>query len=246
MKSKFYLLLAIAGCLAAVRPALSQAPANAPATPAQSKPSDAQSQAPAKPSSNANQFPDDTNSVPVLPSAATPGAPDSDASGSGSVRLPSDDTDPVRSPEDPAADSSSSSGESSSSTGLDRLIPPSDDEEHAKRGKNGKPIEPEHQETVAEDLNVGTYYLSTKNWKAAQSRFESAMILDPENPDVYFGLAEAQRHLGNFAAAKANYLKLLDYDPDGKHGKEARKILKDPELANAPTASATHPAPARP
>jgi hypothetical protein len=54
-------------------------------------------------------------------------------------------------------------------------------------------------------------------------------------------MAEAQRHLGNFTAAKANYLKLIDYDPDSKHGKEARKMLKDPELANAPVASAAKP-----
>jgi tetratricopeptide (TPR) repeat protein len=67
------------------------------------------------------------------------------------------------------------------------------------------------------------------------------VVLDPENPEVYWGLAEAQRHIGKFTEAKASYQKLLDYDPDSKHGKEARKILKSPELANAPTASASKP-----
>ena len=50
-------------------------------------------------------------------------------------------------------------------------------------------------ETAKEDEDVGGLYLSQKNWRAAQSRFESAVVLDPENPDVYWGLAEAQRHL---------------------------------------------------
>ena len=63
------------------------------------------------------------------------------------------------------------------------------------------------------------------------------MVLDPENPDVYWGLAEAQRHIGNFANAKANYLKVMEFDPDSKHGKDAKKILKEPEVANAKAVS---------
>ncbi len=93
---------------------------------------------------------------------------------------------------------------------------------------------------------MGGYYLDRKNWKAALSRFESAMVLDPENPEVYWGLAEAEHHLGNFADAKAHYLKLLDYDPDGPHGRQARKELKEPEIANGknavPVQSATETA----
>jgi TolA-binding protein len=67
------------------------------------------------------------------------------------------------------------------------------------------------------------------------------VVLDPENPEVYWGLGEAQRHLGKFAEARASYQKLVEYDPDCKHAKEAKKILKEPEMANAPTASATKP-----
>jgi hypothetical protein len=29
---------------------------------------------------------------------------------------------------------------------------------------------------------------------------------------------------------------VVDYDPDSKHGKEAKKALKEPELANAAAA----------
>jgi hypothetical protein len=59
------------------------------------------------------------------------------------------------------------------------------------------------------------------------------MVQDPENPEVYWGLAEAERHIGDFWDARGYYLKLLDYDPDGPHGKQARKAIKDPEIANA-------------
>jgi tetratricopeptide (TPR) repeat protein len=67
------------------------------------------------------------------------------------------------------------------------------------------------------------------------------VVLDPENPEVYWGLGEAQRHLGQLTEAKANYEKLVEYDPDSKHGKDARKMLKEPELANAPTAAKAKP-----
>jgi tetratricopeptide (TPR) repeat protein len=154
--------------------------------------------------------------------------------------LPGADIDPVRSPDDPQPDNADAQGFSSSTTGLDRALqPPDTDTDRGKKGK-GQPA-PEHQETAADDESVGGYYLSTKNWKAALSRFESAVVLDPENPEVYWGLAEAQRHLGKFAEARASYEKLVEYDPDSKHGKEAKKLLKDPELANAPTASTAKP-----
>ncbi len=61
-------------------------------------------------------------------------------------------------------------------------------------------------------------------------------MLAPEEPEVYWGLAESQRNLGQFAEARANYQKVLDYDPDGPHGKAARKALKEPEIANAKAA----------
>jgi tetratricopeptide (TPR) repeat protein len=174
-----------------------------------------------------------------LPSNSAPGTLDRPSGGSDDgaklplIPLPSIDTDPVRSPDDPAGatDSGEDSTSSSSLTGLDRLPKPDDEEPGKKRRLTVDG--PTHPETAAEDVNVGSYYLDIKNWKAALSRFQSAMVLDPENPAVYWGLAETERHLGNFAAARAHYQQVLDYDPDGPHGKQARKALKDPEIANA-------------
>jgi tetratricopeptide (TPR) repeat protein len=239
MKTGFSLALALICCLAAGHEACAQAPA----APSQNKPAETQKPSP-KPA-DPNAFPEDNN-APVLPTANSP-ASDSAASSNNytPVTAPADDTDPARSPDDPVSDSSSTDaiGFSSSTTGLDRLKPPPDADSHAKGRMGGKNApQPTHQETAAEDVNVGGYYLSDRNWHAALSRFQSAMVLDPDNPDVYWGMAEAQRHLNDFASAKANYQKLLDYDPENKHAKEARKLLKDPELANAPTASVKPPA----
>jgi tetratricopeptide (TPR) repeat protein len=209
---------------------------------------------PQKPANN-NDFPEDTKGVPVVPSNGINPAGNASNSAPGSASapvpvmapsaLPGEDSDPVRSPEEPVAEGPAATGDASSSSSLaglgGALAPPSDedtpnpdiDQGKRRRGRNAAPQPAEHKETAKEDVDVGSYYLSTKNWQAALSRYQSALILDPENPDVYWGLAEAQRNLKDSASAKANYLKLLDYDPDNKHAKDAHKALKDPDVANA-------------
>lgn len=204
--------------------------AQAPAQPQQKPPADQQK--PKQPA-EANPFPEDTHNVPVLPNADTAAAPPPAAeSALPPPVLPGDDADPVRSPDDPLPNTLDSGGSSSSnSPSLAKIIAPPPDES-TRRGRNGKAgAPPEHTETAKDDENVGGYYLNSHDWKGALSRFESALVLDPENPDVYWGLAEAQRHLGQFAAAKANYAKVMEYDPDSKHAKDAKKILNDPEMA---------------
>jgi Tetratricopeptide repeat len=211
------------------------------------KPQPSSSQPGTATQSSSNPFPEDTSTVPVMPSKVTPPIPEGTtypAPESAPVPLPGEDADPVRSPDDPAPAASGSEAESSSSSslsGLDRLLPkPGDDDQPG--GKKRKLLavkEPTHQEAASKDIEVGSYYLDRKNWKAALSRFESAMILDPENPEVYWGLAEADHHLGDYANAKAYYLKLLEYDPDGPHGKQARKELRDPALEKAQSGPAS-------
>jgi Flp pilus assembly protein TadD len=159
----------------------------------------------------------------------------------------------VKSPDDPAAEPSTANQSFSSSNipGVDKILDRADekaadaDQQAAKKKRHGGDKEAdqpaEHKETSSEDIEVGKYYMERKNWKAAKSRFESAMVLSPDDPEVYWGLAESARGLGQFAEARANYKKLLDYDPDGPHGKAARKALNDPQIANAQSATATDP-----
>jgi len=245
MKRGFQIAFAMACCFSMMpfvsaqsAPPLQDPQANAPA---KAKQPPAQQPKP----SEANPFPEDTTTVPVVPTTTDPAAlapAASSSADSGTTTLLHDDTDPIKSPEDAAAGSSSSSdsGFSSSLQGSDEVKVPDD---IVKPGRRQKLAPPPHQETAKEDENVGAYYLTLKKWKAALSRFESALVTDPENPDVYWGLAESQRQLGDYASAKANYLKVVEYDPDSKHGKEANKLLKQPELAHAPAVSRNQPAP---
>jgi len=160
--------------------------------------------------------------------------------------LPGSDIDPVHSPD--ADVQGGASGSSSSLAGIDDIDPDTDTGNGAsaqpsgrhgrKHGQSDDLDQPEHQETAAEDENVGKYYLDSKDWKGALSRFESALVLDPYNPDVYWGLAESERHLGRFADARGNYQKVVEYDPGSHHAKEASKALKEPEIANAAASAA--------
>jgi len=224
----------------------------------QQKPASQQQQpAPPKPANN-NDFPEDTSSVPVIPSNGSAIAAEADAN-TPPPALPSGDADPVRSPDDASSADTASTGDSSSSSSssalahmpdiADEPAPDTTQPHHAADDKpkkvpgifnRGKTPEQAKQETSESDLDVGNYYLSTRNYQGALSRFQSALVLDPENPDVYWGLAETQRNLKDYVNAKANYQKLIDYDPTNKHAKEAKKLLKEPELANAQPAP-THP-----
>jgi hypothetical protein len=244
MRRFFFVALALACCWSVAEESSAQAPSNSGSQQNQAPKNPADSNAPKpKPPQDANPFPEDTNSVPVMPNANSPGTPSAspDAVDYGNVALPSAETDPVRSPDDANSSAGSSSSSSSSSDGMDQLLRPPPDT--AKPGKGRKDdADAPHPEGPKQDESVGSYYLDQKNWKAALSRFESALVLDPENPDVYWGLGEAERHLGNYANAKAHYMKLVEYDPDSKHGKEAKKLLKEPEIANAPAVSSNAPA----
>lgn len=226
--------LVLAGCLMAASQGLAQAPA---AGDGQNKPAGESQPAAGSSQSSANPFPEDTSTVPVMPSKAAPDLPEGTYEGADNapLPLPGEDLDPVRSPDDPEPAASGAEESSSSLAGLEKLLPkPGDDQPSKKRKMVVKESTP--REASSKDIEVGSYYLQTKNWKAALSRFESAMVLDPENPEVYWGLAEAEHHLGDFAHARTYYLKLLEYDPDGPHGKQARKELKDPALAHAQNA----------
>ena len=200
-----------------------------------------------KPKQDANPFPTDTTNVPVMPSRENPElnvpsqAPTSKAEQieDSHYAVPGE-SDPVASPDD-ANGSAESTGQFSSSNtnSLDSILPsPTDDATDKKGKKGGDEIEDMPKETAAQDISVAKYYLDNKNWRAALSRFQSALVLAPEDPEVYWGLAVSQEHMGDYGNARANYEKVIAYDPDSKHAKEAKKALKEPELANAKPAPA--------
>ncbi|MDR3792170.1 MAG: tetratricopeptide repeat protein [Terracidiphilus sp.] len=252
MKRGLGIALVVAGCLMTAPGVLAQMQGSGQAGSSSAGQSNAKGneQKPANgaPQSSSNPFPDDTSTVPVMPSKGTPDVPPDtfDESESDRISLPSHDLDPVKSPDgiDEAGSEPSAMESSSDVRSLDSLLPKPGDDDTDKRGKKGRGvIEDAPKETSKEDISVGKYYLDNKNWRAAQSRFQSALVLAPEDPEVYWGLAESARHLGNFADARTNYEKVIEYDPDSRHAKEAQKALKDPEIANAKAAPAGQTAP---
>jgi tetratricopeptide (TPR) repeat protein len=205
-------------------------------TPAAQKPApqqqpQAQQQQPAqqqsKPGQGDNPFPGEDANAPVLPTdgsnAPTPAPRDTDANAAPGKRGADPDGDPVRTP-DPAGLQQNDGFSSSRQGGPDLGMEDTTDAAPGKSVKNKT-----KEELVAEDVNVGGFYSEKKNWKAAQARFASAFQLDRENPDAVWGLAESERHLAMYKEAAEHYKLFLSYDPDGPHGKAARKGLEEVE-----------------
>ena len=242
MKRRIGLVLVLAGGLGALTSFAQQSGGGA--TSGDGKQSQDKQGAQQPKPADSNPFPTDTTNVPLMPTRDTPepntpsNKPTSTADQIEDTRysMPGD-SDPVGSPDAVATEGNYDGRVSSSNTNsLDSILPPTSDDDSGKKGRrNGGEIEDKPQETAPKDISVGKYYLDNKNWRAALSRFQSALVLAPEDPEVYWGLAESQRHMGDFANARANYEKVLEYDPDGKHAKEAKKALKEPDIANAKT-----------
>jgi Tfp pilus assembly protein PilF len=114
---------------------------------------------------------------------------------------------------------------------------PAEDDSDARPGKSTK--NKTREQVLAEDVDVGNFYMDKKNWKAAQTRFASALALDTESPEAVWGLAEAERHLQLYKDAAVHYRLFLSYDPDGPHGKAARKGLEEAESAASSARSST-------
>jgi tetratricopeptide (TPR) repeat protein len=234
-RMKWGFVLALGCCLVAAPGLCAQTGGNAKST---QKPA-----AQSAPADTANQFPGDTSNVPVLPTTLTPDIPaPSEDEAASRFNLPAEDVDPVASPDAPETDGSVSALDQVSSSNvhsLDSLLPQPDSDDAGKKGKHRDGlVDGPPKETSKEDITVGKYYLDNKNWRAALSRFQSALVLAPEEPEVYWGLAESERHLGQFGAARAHYLKVIEYDPDSRRAKDAKKALEDPAIANAKATAA--------
>ncbi|MGH9605056.1 MAG: tetratricopeptide repeat protein [Terracidiphilus sp.] len=251
MKFRFSVAFVLTAALAVATPLFAQNSAPGQNSPGQS--ANRQQTAPAAPKapaaasqSNGNPFPGSTTSVPILPSRPASNIPESSYAPSAlTAALPPGDTDPVRSPDSSLPDGGQQQGFSDSMTGIGDILPPADTAPQGK-GKDDGQIATLPVESPANDVSVGNYYLSNKNWHAALSRFQSALVLDPNNPDVYWGLAESERNLGDYAAARGHFLKVLEFDPGSRHARDAEKALRAPEIANAKPSSTGQAANANP
>src|SRR5260370_9958304 len=101
-----------------------------------------------------------------------------------------------------------------------------------------KAFQPWDPHRAAKDVEVGTWYLKLKNYRAALERFNDALVYKPNDAEATFGLAVTHEKLDLFTQSRKNYSKYLEILPDGPRAKDCREALKPLELL-ATAASAT-------
>jgi Tfp pilus assembly protein PilF len=78
---------------------------------------------------------------------------------------------------------------------------------------------------AAHDINVGETYLSANNFDAARERFEEALRLMPDNPLIWFRMAQALQGMQRLDPARLYYRKYLEAEPKGKFAGNAKKAI---------------------
>jgi len=78
---------------------------------------------------------------------------------------------------------------------------------------------------VANDIEVGYYYLQEKNYRAARSRLKEALEFDPTSSGALIGLAQAEQKLGEKDEARKHYQKYLELNPAASDTQKVRRAL---------------------
>ena len=149
--------------------------------------------------------------------------------------------------EQPASSSGNASDDSGG--GLLQNLPRSDNEVSSSRDTKGKfggvppgedvnemqPFDP-HQ--AAKDIEVGEFYFKRGNYKAAISRFRSALQSKPNDALATYRLAEALEKDNQLAEATKYYSLYLDILPTGDYAANAREAIERLERAQQASAPA--------
>jgi len=102
--------------------------------------------------------------------------------------------------------------------GLKRVEP------HVATGNSAESVANPAQ-AAAHDMNVGETYLAGNNFDAARQRFEDALRLTPDNPLIWFRLAQSLQGMQRLDPARLYYRKYLEAQPKGKFAKDAKKAI---------------------
>ena len=78
---------------------------------------------------------------------------------------------------------------------------------------------------AAHDIDVGETYLAGNNFDSARQRFEEALRLTPDNPLIWFRLAQSLQGMQRLDPARLYYKKYLEAQPKGKFAKNAKKAI---------------------
>jgi tetratricopeptide (TPR) repeat protein len=156
-------------------------------------------------------------------------------------------------PKIPAAASQDAKAGSSSSSGgglLQNLPPPRSGDEGVSSSRDTEgnlggvvpggdvnELHPFNPHQAAKDIEVGEFYLKRGNYKAAISRFQSALQNKPNDAVATYRLAEALEKDKQLPAATKYYSLYLDIVPTGEYAagaKEALDRLEQAQQASVP------------
>ena len=82
-------------------------------------------------------------------------------------------------------------------------------------------------QVAAHDIDVGETYLAANNFDSARERFEEALRLTPDNPLIWFRLAQALQGMQRLDPARLYYRKYLEAQPKGKFAGNAKKSISE-------------------
>ncbi len=116
---------------------------------------------------------------------------------------------------------------SSKDTKVD-LSPPADDVTHpgSAAASDVNEFHAYDPHKAEKDVEVGDFYFKRKNYKAAISRYRSALTWKPNDAVATFRLAQALERNGELAEARRNYEAYLKILPHGPNAEEAQKAVE--------------------
>jgi tetratricopeptide (TPR) repeat protein len=79
---------------------------------------------------------------------------------------------------------------------------------------------------AAKDVEVGDYYFKRKNYRAAMSRYQEALVYKPNDATANFRLAQCEEKIGEPSDAITHYEAYLKILPHGPESTEAQKSLE--------------------
>ncbi len=129
-------------------------------------------------------------------------------------------------------------GESSSRQSQIDLSPPPDDNAHpGAEPEDVSEFHPYDPHKAAKNVEVGDFYFDQRNYFAAHSRYQEALLYKPNDANATFRLAESAEKMGKLDEARDNYAKYLKILPHGPLADAATKALERLKAnAVAPTA----------
>lgn len=84
----------------------------------------------------------------------------------------------------------------------------------------------DHAQQARLEIQQGESFLAQNDFDAARIRFEDAVRLTPESPEVYFRLAQSLQGLERLDPARLYYKKYLEMQPAGPYAADARRSIE--------------------